>query len=440
MKVKKIETNFNRKMFLHEEEYKPKWRNNKEKGLIKIYPDIKYQDILGFGGAFTEASGYSLTNTNGDIYNKIINEYFSIDGLNYSFCRTHVGSCDFCLNSYSYLKKNDINTFSIERDKKWIIPMIKKALEVKNNIKILASPWSPPAFMKNTRMLILGGELLKKYYDLYAKYLAQYIIEYKKENINIEYISIQNEAEAIQLWESCLYKVENEMEFANNYLKPQFQKDKLNTKILVWDHNKQSLFSRFDASMKLDKNSIDGIACHWYSGDYFEEIKLVKEKYPDKLIIHTEGCTGYSNYREEDEIMNGEIYGHDIIGDLNAGVNGFIDWNMVLNFDGGPNHKKNYCNSPIMINKENNGYIKNLTFYYIGQFSKYIKQGARRIGFSKFTDKIEVTSFLNPDNSIVIVLMNRNNENIEYNLSIHDKNFHDNLDKHCIVTFIIENE
>lgn len=127
------------------------------------------------------------------------------------------------------------------------------------------------------------------------------------------------------------------------------------------------------------------------------------------------------------------------MGDLNAGINAFIDWNIVLDYNGGPNHKNNFCNSPIMLSQNKTSYIKNLSFYYIAHFSKFIKPGAKKIAFSKFSDKIEVTAFKNPDNSVIIVLLNRNNFNIEYNLKINEKIFHDNLDANAIVTFQISN-
>ena len=108
---------------------------------------------------------------------------------------------------------------------------------------------------------------------------------------------------------------------------------------------------------------------------------------------------------------------------------------MVLDFKGGPNHKLNFCNSPIMLNTTKAKYKKNLSFYYIKHFSKFIQSNSKRIGFSKFTDKIEITAFKNPDNSVIIVLLNKNNFNVEYNLKINEQIFHDNLDKHAIVTF-----
>lgn len=439
MKITKIETNFRRKMFLHTSNPMNFNENkqNLEKNLINIYPSIEFQNIIGFGGAFTEASGYSLAETPDDIYNNVINDYFSVNGLNYSLCRTHIGSCDFCLKSYSYLYDDNIENFSIEHDKKYIIPMIKKALKVNPSINFLASPWSPPSFMKDNNRLILGGKLLPKYYDLYALYLARYIEKYKKENINIKYLTLQNEANFAAPWESCLYSPEEELTLLNKSIIPCFNSKNINTKLLVWDHNKEKILDRANVYFKNNSNNIAGIAFHWYSGDYFEEVELINKLYPNKLLIHTEGCTGYSRFKKTDEVKNAEIYGHDILGDLNSGANGFIDWNMSLNYKGGPNHKFNYCNAPIMITKNNDNYVKNLSYYYIGHFSKYIKPGAKRIGYSKFTDKIEVCTFKNLDNSVIIVLLNRNDFNMQYTLKFGNHAYKDNLDSHCIVTFII---
>ena len=132
------------------------------------------------------------------------------------------------------------------------------------------------------------------------------------------------------------------------------------------------------------------------------------------------------------------MYAHDILGDLNSGVNAYIDWNLILDNNGGPNHKLNFCNSPIMLNPDSTDYIKNLSYYYIGHFSKFIKPESKRIAYSKYTDRIEVTSFINTDNSIAIVLLNRNGFNKEYNLCINDIVIHDNLDSHAIVTYLIK--
>ena len=436
MEIKKIETNYKRKMFFSETKIKPKvYQEKLENQIINIYPEITYQTIIGFGGAFTEATGVSIKKLPSDKQDKIIKEYFSKEGLNYSIGRLPIGSSDFSLNSYSYSNKADLSDFSVEKDNNYIIPIVKSTQKINPNIQFFASPWSPPKFMKSNKMLVLGGKLLEKYNQTWANYLVKYVNSYKNEGITINYMP-----NALQIWESCLYSAKEEANFAINYLSPTFKENNINTKILIWDHNKEKLFSRVMQELNNNKalDAISGIAFHWYTGDHFENISLTHESFPGKLLIHTEGCTGYSKFNQNDEIKNAEMYGHDILGDLNNGINAYIDWNLVLDNKGGPNHKLNYCNSPIMINKEATDYIKNLTFYYIGHFSKYIYSGAKRIAFSKYTDNIEVTAFKNPDNSIAVVLLNRNDFNKEYNLCINDIVIHDNLDSHAIVSYLIK--
>lgn len=438
MQILKMETNFKRNLFwdVHKLNMNGKLKKQ-ERELINLYPEIESQEIVGFGGAFTEASGYCLAQVKEAVASSIIDDYFSENGLGYSLCRVPIGSSDFSLSPYSYLKNSNIDTFSIARDEQYVIPMIQKALAKNPNLKFLSSPWSPPAFAKTNKMLILGGKLLEKYHAFYAEYLTKFVLEYQKRNISIDYMTIQNEPNATQVWESCLYSAEEEAKFAKNYLYPAFLKNGIGTKILAWDHNKERLFSRAKEVYEIAENCISGMAMHWYSGDYFEEIELTAKQYPNKLLIHTEGCTGFSHFLKEDEVQNGEIYAHDMIGNLNSGINGWIDWNLILDNKGGPNHKRNYCNAPIMLQKDNSEYVKNLTYYYIGHFSKFIKPGAKRIGFSKFTSKIEVTAFKNVDGSIVVVLLNCNEKNQEFNLHLNGEIFHDNLDGHAILTFVI---
>ena len=438
MEITKIETNLRKNLFL--KEYKnihPKeYKESVEFNVINIYEDIYYQEFIGFGGAFTDSSGYSFSLLNNEKQDSFINDYFN---NNYSLGRIPIASSDFSTHSYSYSEKEDLSDFNIEEDKKYIIPLIKKALEKNPHLKFLASPWSPPKFMKSNNTRLLGGKLKKEFYKTYAKYLVKFIKAYKKEHINIDYITIQNEPNATQVWESCLFNAEEEYDFLLNYLYPEFKKEKIKTKILIWDHNKEKLYTRAKKELTTKtENIIDGIAYHYYTGDHFENINILKEKYPNKLLIHTEGCTAFSKFKKDNLLKSAEIYAHDIIGDLNHGANAYIDWNLILDHKGGPNHKFNYCDSPIMLNKKHDDFIKNLSYYYISHFSKFIKPGAHRIAFSKFTDQIEMTAFKNKDKSLIIVLFNKNDFNKEYNLVLNDKVLHDNLDKHAIVTYVIK--
>lgn len=442
MKILKYETNYVEKNYIKEQKTDLKnITRSVEYKVINIYPEIEYQNFVGFGGSITEAAGYAFSRLDLDKRKEVIKEIFSEEGLNYSYIRLPIGSCDFSIKSYSYSSKKDLSDFSIEKDREYILPLLKEAFNANQNLKIIASPWSPPAFMKNTHLLVFGGKLRNKYKQTYADYFVKYIKAYKDEGFDINYVTVQNEPNAIQKWESCLYSAEEEADFIVNYLYPTLKRNNLNTEILIWDHNKERLVTRVLKEFTIDGayDKIAGIAYHYYTGEHFDNVRIISERFPDKLLIHSEGCVGYSDQKNDTNVGDGEIYSHDIIGDFNAGSMGYVDWNLILDYNGGPNHKNNFCSSPVMINKEGNDYFKNPSFTYISHFSRFIKPGAKRLGVSRYTDDIEITAFKNMDNSIVIVVLNRKNWNIEYNMCIEDKFVNDIIKPHSIYTYIVTN-
>lgn len=434
MKVIKIETNKEKNKYYEISKVKTKKYNSSiEKKVVNIYPDVTYQKFYGFGGAITEASAYAYSILPDEKKKQFMQDYFG--DLNYSLCRLTIGSCDFSLSYYCYAKKKDLSDFSMEHDEKYIIPFIKDAMKVNPNLRFLATPWSPPRFMKNTKMSCFGGKLLKKYRQTYSEYLAKYILAYENQGIHIDYITVQNEANAKQYWESCIFKPEAEADFLVNYLFPTFEKNNIKTKILIYDHNKENLFNRANEEFSNPEvlKAAGGVAFHWYSGSHFENIALCREKYPDKLLIHTEGCFGYTPNKSY-----ADDYATDIAEDLNAGANGYIDWNILLNSKGGPCHKKNNCNSPVMLLPDASDYNKTTAFYYIGHFSKVIKPDAVRIAHSKYLSDIRMTAFKNPDGSIAVVMLNREHYDISFRICIGDKTFKDTLFHKSMISYIIK--
>ena len=439
MNIKKYETCISDDEYLKSNEIRiksiPKRIENRK---IIFYPNITYQTFLGFGGALTESTGFAFSKLSTENQDSILNDIISNKGLNYNFIRLPIGSSDFSLKPYSYAYKKDLSDFNISEDEKYILPLLRKICEKKKNIGLISSPWSPPAFMKNTHILTLGGSLKEKYYELYAEYIVKYIKEYERNGFKIEYLTIQNEPNAIQKWESCLYSPEEEIRFATNYLYRKIKGQNLDTKLLIWDHNKDNLLERAEKEFRYDDaiNKIAGIAFHYYSGDHFENIRLFSEKYPDKLLVASEICTGINENIKD--VKNGEIYAHDIIGDLNSGTNIYVDWNMILEKNGGPNHKGNFCSSPLMLNSDSSNYIKNPQYYYIQHFSRFIKPKAKRIAYSKFTENLEITGFKNENESIVIVVLNKSQYNEKVNFCITDILIDDEIKEHSIVTYVIE--
>lgn len=391
-----------------------------ENEIINIYPSVEYQSFDFFGGAITEAVGIVLASLPENKSDEILNSVFGSEGLRYRAVRTHIDSCDFSLSQYCAMDCQDDKSFSsfkIERDEKHIIPWILKAYRIAGcEFPVMLSPWSPPSFMKTNGSRTDGGYLKKEYYNMWAEYICRYILEYKKHGVNVQSISIQNEPNASQIWDSCLFTPEQEKDFIETALFPCLIKADLEyIGIYIWDHNKERAFDRAVSTIT-DGNSkcINGIAVHWYSGDHFDALSLIRDRFPDKKIIFTEGCIEYSRY-SRNEILNAQKYAHDLIGNMSHGLNGFLDWNICLDSSGGPNYVNNLCEAPIMCSKSGNIEYK-LSYDYIGHFTKHIIPGAKRIATTKYTDMLDVVAFKNPDNSIVLIVLNRADDSIHFNL------------------------
>lgn len=418
-----------------------KEENPVEFKVINIYKDIEFQEIVGFGGAFTQSVSLNLDTLDSEKREELLNAYFNPqNGIGYTLCRTHINSCDFGLENYDYVEKQDklLKSFNIEPDKKSLIRMINDSIKIGNaQFKLIASPWSPPAWMKDTGKMIHGGKLKSEYKKLWAQYIVKYIKEYKKQGIDIWGVTFQNEPNANQRWESCLYNDEEEADFIGRFLGPTFKEQAIKSHIFMWDHNKERIYER--ACKVLNNpyayNYVDGIAYHWYTGDHFEALNLTHQKFTDKFLISTEGCHGVG--KRKDEWYKAEHYAHDIIGNLNNFSNGFIDWNMILDKKGGPTYVNNFCDSPVYIDVKKKKIVYQYPYYILGHFSKYIRPGAKRIGFSSYHSSLQTCAFKNKDNSIVVVILNRSNEDLDINLRCDGNIAQIKIIKHSIYTLII---
>ena len=254
-----------------------------------------------------------------------------------------------------------------------------------------------------------GGSLKPEYRAMWAWYFARYIRDYEKRGVRIRSISIQNEPIAVQTWDSCLYTAKQEKDFLNDYLYPVLKEAGLtDIEIYIWDHNKERALERTIAVLDEEtEKMITGVAFHWYSGDHFESLQMLREKYPALKLRFSEGCVEYSVYTDSSELENARVFGHDITGDLNGGASSFIGWSILFDQDGGPNHVNNLCDAPILYNTRTDTLHRTLSYYYIGHYSRYITPGSVRIGMSRYTDTIDATAFRRPDGQIAVVLMNR---------------------------------
>jgi glucosylceramidase len=410
---------------------------------LKLDPEKKYQSFMGFGGAFTEAAAYTLAQIPAEDRMKVIQSYFNEEtGLGYSLGRTHIHSCDFALENYTYVEENDVElaTFSIEREQKYVLPLIKDAVKARGaDLTILSSPWSPPAWMKTNNEMNHGGQLKPEFYHAWAMYYTKYIKAMEQEGIPIWGITVQNEPEATQVWDSCRYTAEEERDFVKNHLGPVMEAEGLGDKeIIIWDHNRDIAYERAKTILSDSEAAkyIWGTGIHWYVSEEFENLSKIHEDFPEKHLIFTEGCI--EGGVQLGAWHTGERYARNMMGDINNWLEGWIDWNIVLNEQGGPNHVGNYCDAPVIVDTKTGEIHYNSSFYYIGHFSKYIKPNAVRIGHELTHESLKSVSFQNEDGSIVVVVMNDEDHSEKISLSLGDQLIAAELPEHSITTFILE--
>ena len=414
---------------------------------IFVNPNKQYQSFLGIGGAITDASAEVFAQLSESNQLEFLDAYFGEGGINYNIIRTSIHSSDFGSGSYTYVEEGDkdLSTFSIQKDKEFRIPMIKQALGLIGESAIFyASPWSPPAFMKSNNDMLQGGKLLPEYYDIWAVYFVKFVEAYEAEGIPVWGLTIQNEPMATQRWESCIYSAEEERNFLKNHLGPIMENAGFGEKnIVVWDHNRDLITNRANTIFD-DPEAAKyawGIGFHWYEtwtgGDpKFDNLGLIKESYPDKKLLFTEGCNEGFDSKKYQYWPNAERYGHSIINDFNNGTVGWTDWNILLNENGGPNHVDNYCFAPIHANITADSLIYTPSYYYLGHFSKFITPGAKRVSTSSSQSLLESTSWMNPNGEMITIVMNTSNDKLEYSLYVGDKESSLTINPRAIQTLI----
>lgn len=415
---------------------------------VFVNPEKSFQKFLGIGGAITDASAEVFSKLSPLKQTEFLNAYFGEDGINYNIIRTSIHSSDFGLGSYTYIDEGDdkLGSFSIHKDLIKRIPLIKKAQALidEDDFVFYASPWSPPAFMKTNNNMLFGGKLLPKYYQTWANYYIKFIEAYEAQGIPVWGLTIQNEPMAVQRWESCIYTAEEERDFLKNYLGPTLHCNGMQDKnIVVWDHNRDLISHRANTIFE-DPEAMKyawGIGFHWYEtwtgGEpKYDNLKNINESYPSMNLLFTEGCQeGFHNDRL-DYWPNAERYGNAMINDFNSGTVGWTDWNILLNEYGGPNHVQNFCFAPIHANSQTDQLIYTPTYFYIGHFSKFITQGAHRISTTTSRSDLESTSFKNENGSIVTVVMNATDHDINYKLVVEHSETILNIGPHSIQSII----
>ncbi len=436
-----------------------------ESGVINLYPEVGYQTLDGFGGAMTETAAYLLSAMTPENRKKALELLFTEKGNHLSLIRVPLDSCDYSLEEYQAvedpLADPELATFDMTRNYKYILPMLKEALALCDRpVSVLLSPWSPPWQWKtpperpkndakvygdmpgrpqsvdyDRPQRCNGGSLKPEYYGSWANYLVKMVQAYLSEGIPVTMLSLQNESIAATNWDSCVWTAQGQKTFLRDHLYPAMERAGLAKKVglYIWDHNKERVLEwTRDVLDETTRPMVEGVAFHWYSGDHFEAVKITGEQYPGLKLLFSECCPlhqpgragfpGFSGDKtpetvEQEDAVN---YAHDMIGNLNAGMEKWMDWNFCVDGDGGPRHV-DFGFAAGMIADGKGGFRTNLIFDYVGHFSRYLQPGARRAGFSRCDDHVEVTAARNPDGTLAVVVLNRENQDRAYAFRLHGR-------------------
>ena len=426
---------------------------------LQLDPSKTYQTLVGIGSSFTESSAYVLSELSKEARDKVMKAYFSPEGAHLSLTRTHIASCDFSVRNYTYAPVPgdlELEHFSIEPDRTYLLPMIKAAQAVEGaEFKIIASPWTSPPWMKDNNTWN-GGALKPEFQSTFADYIVKYVQAYQQEGVPIWGLTPVNEPLGNDAnWESLHFNPEQMRAFIADHLGPALTKAGLDVPLWIYDQNREpQMMDWADAIYGDEKASafVRGMAVHWYQSTIDvggEELDKVHEKYPAKEILHSEGCIDalgddepIGAWLEDDWYWRAEAtdwgkfwappehkkdhppyrafyrYTRDLIGGLNHNLVGWVDWNMALNTRGGPNHARNFCLAPVLIDSGRDDAYLTPLYYSIAHVSKFIRPGAKRIGLSGHDDSFMATAFKNPDGSIALVVFNLTEEDAVYSIKL----------------------
>ena len=442
--------------------------------LIEVNTKEERQTLTGIGGSFTEATSSLLARLSKDKRQQVIDAYFGPDGARYSLTRTHIGSCDFSRGNYCYAEVEGdtlLEHFTIQPDEETLLPLIKDAQAAsKDGFRIVASPWSAPWWMKDNKKYV-GGYLLPQYQQLYADYLVKYLEAYKSKGIDIWGMTPVNEPYGNgNNWESMNWDPKGESAFVRDYMGPTFEKAGFGElQILGYDQNRVGITEWIDAMYADEATSryFGGLAIHWYEStvEWFPELlNKAHEKAPEKHLIETEGCVdaevphwkddawywqceatdwGWDWAPDDQKYLHPKYvpvfrYARDLIGCLNNWVDGWIDWNMVLDRQGGPNWANNWCLAPVLVDPESDEVYFTPMYYAMAHFSRFLRPDAKVLGVKYDSREVMATAVRNPDGSLAVVVINQGKDPAGLDLAIDGEHYSLTIAKEAIQSIVIK--
>ena len=394
------------------EEIKPPvWRTVSAASAAGIHIDTtkRYQEILGFGAAFTDASCYLLAGLDEQKRAALLNDLLGPNGFRLSVGRTCIGASDYSRFAYTFDESADpdpeLQKFSIEHDREYILPILRDAKKVNSDLFLFSSPWTPPGWMKASDSM-LGGSMRKKYLSSYAQYFVKFLQGYSQDGVKIQAVTIQNEVDTDQdgRMPAALWGQEYEIDFVKNHLGPALERASLDTKIWILDHN-YNLWGR--AIDELNDPAlakyVEGVAWHGYGGTP-DAMTRVHEAFPAKSHYWTEGGP---DYKRPDYATDWAKWSHTFAGILRNWAQCIVGWNLVLDEQGRPNIGPFSCGGLVTLDSKTHAITRSGQYWAFAHYSKVVQRGARVIGSEGTLSDVDHVAFENPDGSHVLVLTNQ---------------------------------
>jgi glucosylceramidase len=376
-------------------------------GSIVLDPGSAYQEVLGFGAAFTDAACYTFNRLPAAARERLFHELFHPSEMGLGVCRTCIGASDYSTRLYSFDDGEadpELRRFSIAHDRDYILPMLRLGRQVNPGLFLFGSPWSPPGWMKAGGSM-LGGSMRKSSFAVYARYLAKFLQAYQAEGVAIDALTSQNEVDTDQdgKMPACLWGQEYEIEFIARHLGPELARSGLAAKIWILDHN-YNLWGR--ALCTLDAPGVgpfvDGVAWHGYGGDP-SAMTRVHEAHPDKHAYWTEGGPDYT---DPAYLTDWTKWSATFTGILRNWARCIVGWNLALDEKGRPNIGPFSCGGLVAVHSETGEIARSGQYWAFAHYSRAIRRGARRIGSEGAIENLSHAAFANPDGSTVAVLTN----------------------------------
>jgi glucosylceramidase len=374
---------------------------------IVLDPSRTFQPHLGIGGAFTDAACYMFSTLSPAARQQLFHEMFDPTEMGLSVGRICVGSSDYARNAYSFDDGEpdpQLARFSIEHDRAYILPMLREVRAVNREMWLLASPWSPPGWMKPNHSM-LGGCMRQSSLPAYARYFLKFLQAYEAEGVTVNSITSQNEVDAEQNGNmpACVWPQEIEIEFVGRHLGPLLRKSGVSTKIWILDHN-YDLWGRVcccldDPGVREYSNAV---AWHGYGGKP-EMMSKVHDAHPDTEMFWTEGGPDFTN---PNYLTEWSTWGVTFTGILRNWSRCIIGWNLALDEKGKPNIGPFSCGGTVTINSQTQGITRSGHFWAMSHFSRSIRRGARRFGSQEGPAGIHHVAFENPNGKRALVITN----------------------------------